>query len=74
MSKNKKKKMTLEELYEGSDYIIDGSDYIIDDSKMPSAEEMKSFEIPAELQQEALESALEIAREFMRERGEKVTF
>lgn len=67
MSKNKKKKMTLEELYEGSDYIID-------DSKMPSAEEMKSFEIPTELQQEALESALEIAREFMRERGEKVTF
>lgn len=67
MSKNKKKKMTLEELYEGSNYIID-------DSKMPSAEEMKNFEIPAELQQEALESALEIAREFMRERGEKVTF
>ncbi|WP_462348996.1 hypothetical protein [Holdemanella biformis] len=67
MPKNKKKKMTLEELYEGSDYIID-------DSKMPSAEEMKNFEIPPELQQEALESALEIAREFMRERGEKVTF
>lgn len=67
MSKNKKKKMTLEELYEGSDYIID-------DSKMPSAEEMKNFEIPPELEQEALESALEIAREFMRERGEKVTF
>ncbi len=59
--------MTLEELYEGSDYIID-------DSKMPSAEEMKNFEIPPELEQEALESALEIAREFMRERGEKVTF
>lgn len=67
MPKNKKKKMTLEELYEGSDYIID-------DSKMPSAEEMKNFEIPLELEQEALESALEIAREFMRERGEKVTF
>ncbi len=67
MPKNKKKKMTLEELYEGSDYIID-------DSKMPSAEEMKNFEIPPELEQEALESALEIAREFMRERGEKVTF
>lgn len=67
MPKNKKKKMTLEELYEGSDYIID-------DSKMPSAEEMKNFEIPPELEQEALESALEIAREFMRERGKKVTF
>lgn len=67
MPKNKKKKMTIEELYEGSDYIID-------DSKMPSAEEMKNFEIPPELEQEALESALEIAREFMRERGEKVTF
>ena len=59
--------MTLEELYEGSNYIID-------DSKMPSAEEMKNLEIPPELKQEALESALEIAREFMRERGEKVTF
>ena len=67
MPKNKKKKMTLEELYAGSDYIID-------DCKMPSAEEMKNFEIPPELEQEALESALEIAREFMRERGEKVTF
>ena len=67
MPKNKKKKMTLEELYEGSNYIID-------DSKMPSAEEMKNLEIPPELKQEALESALEIAREFMRERGEKVTF
>lgn len=67
MSK-KKKKLTLEEVYEGSDYIID-------DSMKPSAEEMKNLpKIPPELKKEVWESVLEIAREFMRERGEKVDF
>lgn len=67
MSKNKKK-LTLEDVYPGSDYTID-------DSMMPSAEEMKKLpKIPPELKQSVSESILEIAREFMRERGEKVNF
>ena len=67
MPKNKKK-LTLEEVYPGSDYTID-------DSMMPSAEEMKKIpKIPPELKQKALESAREIAREILGKRGEKVNY
>lgn len=63
-----KKKLTIEEVYAGSNYIID-------DSMMPSAEEMKKMpQTPPEIREKIIESALEFARDMLRERGEKVDF
>lgn len=66
MSKNNK--LTIEEAYAGSNYIID-------DSMMPYAEEMKKMPQTSPVTREKIiESALEFARDRLRERGEKVKF